>query len=395
MTDQPTTQPKGKRVKNPLSPHAMRELKHIRPGLAIYQTGASKFWYARWWHPVERRHIVRSTKETSRIEARKAAEELMADYVAKIPKVEKHHLFDHYAKLLDKHNEQAGKSSVITNDRWTLFNPDHGLSEAFGKKDIRTISASDIKDYLHSMDEGRGKPLTHASKIKFMGTLKKVLMLAADHKVLTAIPTFPKINERPTARVTFTEGEYKKLLKTARETNMQMYHAISFLVGSFLRPTKTELFALKNKDIVEHDNPQSLHLAVRGKTGERVTVTMPHCVDIWKKQLKLTGADKADDYVFFPDEQNRKTIINRVIRQFNALMDKAELKCDNLGRPRSMYSLRHYALQQRLHKSGGKVNIFSLAKNAGTSPAMLEAHYLKHMALNEDLIRNLHANKDD
>ena len=35
--------------------------------------------------------------------------------------------------------------------------------------------------------------------------------------------------------------------------------------------------------------------------------------------------------------------------------------------PRTTYSLRHYALQTRLNKSGGKVNIYDLARNAGTS----------------------------
>jgi hypothetical protein len=54
-----------------------------------------------------------------------------------------------------------------------------------------------------------------------------------------------------------------------------------------------------------------------------------------------------------------------------------------------MYSLRHYAIRIRLEKSKGKVNIFLLAKNAGTSVNQLERFYLKYMELTEEERQNL------
>jgi hypothetical protein len=54
-----------------------------------------------------------------------------------------------------------------------------------------------------------------------------------------------------------------------------------------------------------------------------------------------------------------------------------------------MYSLRHYAIRIRLEKSKGKVNIFLLAKNAGTSVNQLERSYLKYMELTEEERQNL------
>jgi hypothetical protein len=56
----------------------------------------------------------------------------------------------------------------------------------------------------------------------------------------------------------------------------------------------------------------------------------------------------------------------------------------------SPYSLRHYALQSRLRASNGKVNIYTLAKNAGTSVDQLERFYLKNMAPTKEMIENLH-----
>ena len=51
------------------SQNRMTSLRKLRPGLAIYQTARSPYWMVRLRDPAEGRYIVRSTKETSRIEA--------------------------------------------------------------------------------------------------------------------------------------------------------------------------------------------------------------------------------------------------------------------------------------------------------------------------------------
>ena len=76
-------------------------------------------------------------------------------------------------------------------------------------------------------------------------------------------------------------------------------------------------------------------------------------------------------------------------RQFNYILDKCDLKETKDGQSRSPYSLRHYALQTRLLKSKGKVNIFALAKNAGTSVNQLERFYLKNLQLDDEVVKNL------
>ena len=59
------------------------------------------------------------------------------------------------------------------------------------------------------------------------------------------------------------------------------------------------------------------------------------------------------------------------------------------GNARSPYSLRHYAQQTRLRKSEGKVNIYWLAENAGTSVEQLERFYLKRMEPTGERVRNI------
>ena len=65
------------------SPHRLKgKIVRIRRGLALYQTHASPFYFARILDPRTHRYKVRSTKETNRIDARRAAEELAAKICA-------------------------------------------------------------------------------------------------------------------------------------------------------------------------------------------------------------------------------------------------------------------------------------------------------------------------
>ena len=68
------------------SPNALKgEIVRIQKGVAIYQVNASPYWYARIRDPSTKRHIVRSTKETSQLKARKIAEEFFLSVLRNSP----------------------------------------------------------------------------------------------------------------------------------------------------------------------------------------------------------------------------------------------------------------------------------------------------------------------
>ena len=56
---------------------------------------------------------------------------------------------------------------------------------------------------------------------------------------------------------------------------------------------------------------------------------------------------------------------------------------------RSLYCLRHTAICQRIILSDGKVNIYNLAKNAGTSVNQIERFYARNLPLSREMARNL------
>ena len=71
--------------------------------------------------------------------------------------------------------------------------------------------------------------------------------------------------------------------------------------------------------------------------------------------------------------------------------DRVLIFVDQDGQPRTTYSLRHHALQKSLNKSGGKVNIYDLVRNAGTSVNQLERFYLKRMKVRKKQRENLNS----
>jgi len=167
----------------------------------------------------------------------------------------------------------------------------------------------------------------------------------------------------------------------------------SFVVHSFLRPTEKELFGIRHCDIENKGNPAHLVIRVHGgKTGFRFAATLTLAVLLYSSSK---NPPDQNEYVFMPEYKNRATAVSAARRIFNHFLETADLKYDTNGNARSPYSLRHFALQARLRNSKGKVNIYWLAKNAGTSVEQLERFYLKNMELSPEQVENLQTLGDD
>jgi hypothetical protein len=385
-------------------------IKHLRRGLSIYKTGRSPFWHARIYDAVKKKYVVRSTKETKRIEAADVAEEILETFKSKqnsAHAVSRDRSFEHYGKLLAEITLQKSKSTrnkyASKDQAKILFRETDGLISYFGKYDVGKITSGMVRDYLLFLDKRRDQPLAMSTKSKQCGVIRQVLMLALEDGVIDIIPPMPKQRTVDKPRVSFSDAEYGLLLEKARqiaddgETSVrgvpvtrEHYNVIVFAVHSFLRPTETELFGIRYCDIeVMDEEPRHLLMTLTGKTGYRKSATMQAAADIFEKQREMHVAAKPTDYVFMPEYANRTTAVNTYRRIFNHFLQETGLKKDKDGNDRSPYSLRHYALQTRLVKSDGKVNIYWLAENAGTSVDQLERFYLKNLAPSAAKVRNI------
>lgn len=405
------------------------EIITIRRGLAIYKINASPYWWCRIRDPKNKKNIVRSTKETSRIKAREAAEELSSSLFSNgiTAAVPKEYSFEHFADLLIQETElDVSKGirspSLLKDLKYILNNKDRGLLKTFRTKDIREITTADFTSFVRKIISKRSD-LSASTHNQLRTCFRKIMKVALLEGAISAIPDVPKLNKSvPNTRTFFRfnplvpkeRDDYQKILKTAEqlaERNIsvrgikitsELRDIIIFTVHSFVRPTYSELYALKHSDVTIRSDPKRLLLTIRkGKTGHRITDTMPAAVSVYERilerqkiRLKNDANDKdnklKDEYLFLPQYENRETAKRIIMRQFNYLLEEANLKTDNYtGHTHSMYSLRHTCCCMRIVLSEGKVNLYALAKNAGTSVDMLERFYLRNLPNTSELARNL------
>ena len=369
----------------------------------------------RIWDSDRKKYIVKGTGETSRIEAREAAIDLARSITRSQEEVERQFTFRHFAnKTLTKLSRLAADGDrhigTVKAIEWAIQNADWGLLKWFGSKDVRKITTRDFTEYMDSLAKHRSD-LSSSSKNSIMSAFRNVLKVARDEGAIDDLPDTPRAKQKDNPRPFFRfqplvdreRDAYRKLLKTARDmareqvvirgipVTYELYDVIVFLTQSFVRPLVSELYAIKHSDITVSENPVGLSVVIRdGKTGYRMARTMPQAVSIYSSIRKRYPDATGEDYIFLPKYSNRVTASKIIQRQFRELLIRAGLEHDvHTGKPHTIYSLRHTAICMRIVNSQGKVNIFTLAKNAGTSVDQIERFYARHLPMSTELWHNL------
>lgn len=390
---------------------------NLRRGLAIYKIKASPYYRVRVWIPSQRKRIVRTTKADNRAEAIRVAEELLSSIgtrgvLAETPKA---FTFEHFADRLVDIENSRGRSGTISRRQaadtaYILRNEVTGPIKYFGRRDVRELHVKDANSYMNwvKLQEPTLRPTT-LNHIAL--TFRKVMLVAQSEGAIESVPTTPREKRDDNPRtffrfqplVTKENDEYDKLLKTAKKlaaehvvvrgvpVTDELYDFILFLTHSFLRPTISEVYSLTHRDVVVAKDPKRLILTIRkGKTGNRISNTMEAAVSVYGRILKRQKDHSQDDYLFLPAYKNRDHAKRILQRQFNEVLEQAGLKDDRYSKSvHTVYSLRHTAICMRLVLSHGKVNIFNLAKNAGTSVDQIERFYARNLPLSAELARNL------
>lgn len=396
------------------------EIIKLRRGLAIYKVRLSPFYRVRMRNPKTGKYAVKSTKETSRLKAREIAEEIYLDFlnVGVAKATQKHFRFDSYAEKYrhqcDDYVSRGVRNSHYRRDAETALTAKrYGILDYFSDYDVREISTSTFNDYLRKITNPK-QPLSKSIIGLVTSHFRNIMSIAVADGIIPAVINTPKpqlsqSSPRPFFRfyplVDRKLDQYEgvcKTIKTLASENvkvrglpltLEFLDLVQFLTNSFLRPTTSELYDLRHEDvsIEEHGDSKTLRLNVRkGKTGARIAVTMEACVGIYERMKKRHSEHKSDDYIFYPTYQNRSYVTRLTARFLNHVLKSAGLDVDPYTKQKhTMYSFRHTAITMRLVKSQGKINIFTLAKNAGTSVEMIENFYAKRLPITGDLVKNL------
>jgi hypothetical protein len=391
------------------------EIITISRGLAIYKVKASPFWQVRIRDPRIKRYIVRSTKEKSRIQARAAAREMAYELLGNEKRVEREFTFRYYASRLIAKGERMialgeRNANYVRTTRLCINNPEWGLEKAFHLRDVRELKTRDYQEFMEDIANKR-PDLSTSTRNMLTATFRNVLKVARDDGVIDNVPSTPRTRQQDNPRSYFPfhplvskqDDVYQSILKAAQDLadeeavirgipiTKELYDLILFTSHSFVRPIISELYDIRHRDVTVADDPRRLLLTIRnGKTGYRVANTMSAAVGVYDRIRQRYPDSKPDDYLFLPEYANRETASKIVQRQFREVMRRAGVEDDPAAKIKyTIYSLRHTAICMRLILSHGQVNIFNLAKNAGTSVEQIERFYAKNLPLSREMAINL------
>lgn len=216
--------------------------------------------------------------------------------------------------------------------------------------------------------------------------LKHFLNWSVEEGYLDRVPAFPKIASENSRRPHFDGSDWKKLTRHLREfvkvknrstlrDRKMLVNYVLILANSGIRVGEAR--TLKWRDIrrIENVTSPSIVLTVKGKTGIReVVASKAEVKDYFRAIFDLRreelGKNPEPDSLVFCHKDG--TEVRTFKKSFAALTKGANVEKDGFGQTRTVYSLRHTYATFRLHEG---VNHYALARNMGTSVAMLERYY--------------------
>ncbi|USQ95888.1 tyrosine-type recombinase/integrase [Caulobacter sp. RL271] len=275
----------------------------------------------------------------------------------------------------------------------------------FGKTKAVDIDGRSLRAFRTWLATEKG--LKASTILTIMSFVSVVLKMAEDDGVIDRIPTVPRKGQRDCPRPWFTRDQYQALLAFLKKVeaknpevkfrgnavDSELRAVVTFLVNSFLRPG--DIFTLQHKHvaIVPDGNKAFLRLSLPPSKGHTYPViTMPVAVPIYERvrdRHARSGLAKPDDYVFYPERQNRAYAHELVRRQFTQILRLMGMKETVDGGEHTLYSLRHTAIMFRLLNADG-LDLLTLARAARTSVEMIDRFYARPLTaeMNRDRLHS-------
>lgn len=387
------------------APYDIEQIPGYPKALQIYRIEASRFWQVRFF--VDRKYIRKSTKFESKQDAIDFAKHFY-DSIRINQRLDINVHTDTFHACA-QHMLKRQEAMVNRGERNERINVedhkklDKDILPYFGTMGVAAITTDKLEDYIDDLTSNR--KLAPSTLSKHLVVIRKVLNEARKRNYILSLPPFPSIPRRDNPRPYFDVEEYRLLQKISKDLSdegikiryvpltEEIHDLIKFHVNVFVRISDIKLLKHKHVTVIRDGKNEYVLIAPPySKTVKRVSASMPSAVEVYENLRERhleQGLTSADDYVFYPQFRNREYALQTMRRQFDFVLENAELKYDKFGKARTLYSLRHTALMLRLLR-GDKVDIFMLARNALTSVDQLERFYLSH-AESRMKIQDLHS----
>jgi len=411
----------------------------IRQGrITLYQRTSqgseyqSNSWYAKFKIP-DQKSIRKSLKTQNREDAEVVAEDIFQELIHKNKKGLSlktkrfglvcqsylkyfSELVDHSSKLSkleQKHTTNMLKLRKITINRY--------VTPILGDKNIDNISDLDIEDYVRKRQTffitGEGskestvtyfrndKKVTRPrapAKVPNYNTINKELTVlrhifeyARQKRIIerAQIPTIknlPKPKNYTDRKPDISPSDYNSLLaklrwKIKKQTNQKhkrshrlLYHYILILSNTGLRVTEAKNLRFSDCKKFYKDGTEYLEMYIQGKGKSRKMVPLPRTIE-YLRRIKEMHQENAElfDWKVTNDMKVFVSDKGQPIGSFKKSLDNIFNECgilyDENGMKRSAGAFRKFYITMRL--TVGKVDVFRLAKNTGTSIEIIQKYY--------------------
>lgn len=244
---------------------------------------------------------------------------------------------------------------------------------------IREISAQTFREFYKWR---RKQEVVNHTLHKDVVLIRQILKHAIEDAQLPALPIIPKVGKIATnPQPWLTPQQYRNLLRKSekrikestnprlRKQRQDIHDLVVFLVHSMCRVD--EVYPLRFRDCRVETNDEGdkmllIDLSI-GKMGGRTAVAMAGAASVYERRWRASG-DR--DARIFPERHKDG---------FHSLLEAADLHFDKTtGFERNMRSLRCTSISFRL-LNNPDLNLQWIARNAGTSAAMIDTFYAKRL----------------
>ena len=413
-------------------PSTIESIRGYPEKLIIFKVPASPFWWVRYY---DGKPIKRSTQTDNKQEAIRFAktfyESVVVNNALGRSNNGKIKSFMLCANAVIKEDEEKAKRGELS-ERYaktqrTLINKHvKAFFKAYEIGDVNYAILDKFKTYLFGLN------MAAASVKMHFVAVKKIFNHAQRHSIIKVAPLLPDVKLEDNPRGYFNLQEYKRLRRTTRKlvgavakikqrkggddeeaakvlrnvvVTREFQLLVPFMIYTFIRPTDLKQIQHRHIEIRQGEEGEYLWMPLpKSKRHDSPITSMPRAAVFYKQLKAIALADKAkstglpvakvdvsDDYVFSPQHANRDYAYAQIYRQFELVLETADMKHSGKGDVFTPYSLRHTSIMYRLIY-GGEINTTKIAKNARTSTEIIERFYVAQLE-SSDVTRDLHKRK--
>jgi len=384
-------------------PESITKITGLPTSAILYKCAASSYWQFRVF--LEGAQRKRSTKQVELLKAKDAAKVIYAEMLLSV------HAGETKAKPSSAKTLQVIANSLWAKNETRMLNAELNKSKVsndksvyerhikpfFANTDVKKIDTDMLDEFKSHLAKQKLKPATQLSYINIVMALLKQAQIK---KYITHVPLKPKVRVDDEARGYFDDADYEKLITTAKSVVGQQYEfkskegnvyrrititgelplLIEFMVNTYVRPT--DIAMLRHKHVHEVEQQGIKFIELRHPATKRHNNHMMGSEQSFtsyffvKSYQKKHSKAEEQDFLFAPDMENRDTALDMLATQFTAVLEMAQLRQDDQGKSRTMYSLRHTAIVRSIHKG---LAIELIAANSRTSSEMIRRFYGSHV----------------